>query len=214
MAAARRPRSHWRRLTYRLRDGVEQRHLLLEKPSALPRHDAGHHLRAVLHHLPGMEGSSRAGNALHEHAGVAVHEDAHAAPRAAATAFSAASRRFSAGMIFRPDLRRISFPCSTLVPSSRTTSGTRKSSSFAAATTSSAITSLRMIPPKMLTRIAFTLGSARINLKATATFSFEAPPPTSRKLAGLPPTSLIVSIVAIASPAPFTRHPMFPSRWM
>src|SRR6476659_8257310 len=40
-------------------------------------------------------------------------------------------------------------------------------------------------------------------LKASVTFSAEAPPPTSRKLAGSPPNSLIVSMVAIASPAPF-----------
>ena len=41
-----------------------------------------------------------------------------------------------------------------------------------------------------------------------------APPPTSRKLAGSPPNSLIVSIVAIARPAPLTRPPMLPSRLM
>ena len=31
-----------------------------------------------------------------------------------------------------------------------------------------------------------------------------------RKLAGSPPLSLMISIVAIASPAPFTRHPIDP----
>jgi len=31
-------------------------------------------------------------------------------------------------------------------------------------------------------------------------------------LAGHPPYNLIVSIVAIANPAPLTRHPMFPSK--
>ena len=54
---------------------------------------------------------------------------AHAAPLAAATTFWAASVSPSAVMILRP-LSLISFlPSSTLVPSSRTTSGTRKSSS-------------------------------------------------------------------------------------
>jgi hypothetical protein len=33
----------------------------------------------------------------------------------------------------------------------------------------------------------------------------------SRKLAGSAPLSLIISIVAMANPAPFTMHPMFPS---
>ena len=40
------------------------------------------------------------------------------------------------------------------------------------------------------------------------------PPPTSRKFAGSPPWYLMMSIVPIASPAPFTRQPMLPSSWM
>ena len=55
---------------------------------------------------------------------------------------------------------------------------------FTAATTPSAITSHFMMPPKMLTRMPFTLGSAVMILKAAATFSLLAPPPTSRKFAG------------------------------
>ena len=43
-------------------------------------------------------------------------------------------------------------------------------------------------------------------LKALLTFSTEALPPTSRKFAGSPPRLLMISIVAIARPAPFTRH--------
>ena len=50
-----------------------------------------------------------------------------------------------------------------------------------------------------------TLGSDEMILKASATWDAVAPPPTSRKLAGSPPCSLIMSIVAIASPAPFTE---------
>ena len=34
------------------------------------------------------------------------------------------------------------------------------------------------------------------------------------KLAGAPPCILMMSIVAMASPAPFTMHPMLPSRPM
>lgn len=46
--------------------------------------------------------------------------------------------------------------------------------------------------------------------KATLHYSTEAPPPTSRKLAGSAPYSFIMSIVAIANPAPLTKHPMLP----
>ena len=51
-------------------------------------------------------------------------------------------------------------------------------------------------------------------LNAAVTFSAVAPPPTSRKLAGEPPNSLMVSMVAIARPAPFTMQPMLPSSEM
>jgi hypothetical protein len=44
------------------------------------------------------------------------------------------------------------------------------------------------------------------------TCSSEALPPTSRKFAGVPPCSLIISIVAIANPAPFTMQPISPSK--
>ena len=69
-----------------------------------------------------------------------------------------------------------------------------------------------MMPPKMLTRMALTLGSLVRILSAVLTCSDVAPPPTSRKFAGLPPCSLIMSMVAMASPAPFTMQPMEPSR--
>ena len=62
-------------------------------------------------------------------------------------------------MIASPDSARIRLPCSTLVPSSRTTSGTFRFTSRAAATTPSAITSHLMMPPKMLTSTPSTLGS-------------------------------------------------------
>ncbi len=61
-------------------------------------------------------------------------------------------------------------PSSTLVPSSRTTSGMRSSTCRAAATMPLAMTSHFMMPPKMLTRTAFTSGSARRILKAAVTF--------------------------------------------
>ena len=67
-----------------------------------------------------------------------------------------------------------------------------------------------MIPPKMLTKIPLTLGSAVMIRMAAATCSALAPPPTSRKLAGSPPKYLMMSIVAIARPAPLTMQPMLP----
>ncbi len=85
---------------------------------------------------------------------------------------------------------------------------------MAAATTPSAMTSHFMMPPKMFTRTAFTFGSPRMILKASVTLASSAPPPTSRKLAGSAPWSLMMSMVAIASPAPLTMHPMVPSRAM
>jgi hypothetical protein len=71
-----------------------------------------------------------------------------------------------------------------------------------------------MMPPKMLTRMPLTFGFLSMILKASVTFSVVAPPPTSRKLAGSAPNSLMVSMVAMARPAPFTRQPMLPSREM
>jgi hypothetical protein len=53
-----------------------------------------------------------------------------------------------------------------LVPSSRTTIGTFTPTSFAASMMPCATTSQSTMPPKMLTRIARTLGSRRISRKA------------------------------------------------
>ena len=58
---------------------------------------------------------------------------------------------------------------------------------------------------------AFDVRVLEQNRNPAATVSFVAPPPTSRKLAGSLPASLITSIVAIARPAPFTMQPMLPS---
>ena len=76
-----------------------------------------------------------------------------------------------------------------------------------------AIVVQRMMPPKMLTSTAFTFLSESRMRKASVTCSVLAPPPTSRKLAGSPPWSLMRSIVLIARPAPLTRQPMLPSSW-
>ena len=62
--------------------------------------------------------------------------------------------------------------------------------------------------------IILTLGSPVMILNASLTWLAVAPPPTSRKLAGEPPCSLMMSMVAMARPAPFTMQPMSPSRAM
>ena len=70
--------------------------------------------------------------------------------------------------------------------------------------------STRAIPPKMLIRIARTFGSSVRMRKLLTTRPVSLTVPISRKFAGSPPASLMASIVAIASPAPFTTQPMFP----
>ncbi len=77
-----------------------------------------------------------------------------------------------------------------------------------------ATSSPRVMPPKMLTRMAFTFGSARMRRIASATLSARAPPPMSRKLAGSPPARLTRSIVVMARPAPLTMQPIVPSSLM
>ena len=85
---------------------------------------------------------------------------------------------------------------------------------LAALTTPPANTSQRRMPPKMLIRMACTLGSVRIISKPLPIISSLAPPPTSRKLAALAPAMLTTSMVAMARPAPLTMVPTLPSRRM
>ena len=66
----------------------------------------------------------------------------------------------------------------------------------------------------MLTKIDSTFGSLSMILNAATTCSSVALPPTSKKLAGFPPFIWMRSIVAMASPAPLTIHPILPSRAM
>src|SRR6185369_9199393 len=138
--------------------------------TAFARRSAADHFGAVLDRLLGMEGAVLAGEALADDLGVLVDEDGHhAAPLIALTIFCAASSRSSADVTLSFDSAMIFLPRSTLVPSSRTTSGTLRPDSFTAATTPSAITSQRMMLPKMLTRMPFTLGSEVMILNAAAT---------------------------------------------
>src|SRR5689334_394214 len=186
----------------RLGHRVEHRQIEMMR-AALAGRRAAHHAGAVGDRGLRMEGAVLAGEALADDLGVLVDEDGHqAAPLIALTIFCAASSRSSADVTLSLDSAMIFLPRSTLVPSCRTTSGTLRPDSLTAATTPSAITSQRMMPPKMLTRIPFTLGSEVMILNAAATLSLVALPPTSRKLAGASPYSLMMSMVAMARPAP------------
>ena len=102
----------------------------------------------------------------------------------ASTTFLAASFKSDADNIFKFDLSKISLPFSKFVPANLTTRGTDKLISLAASTTPLASTSHCIMPPKIFIRIPFTFLSDKINLNAAETFSFEAPPPTSKKFAG------------------------------
>src|SRR4030095_11740244 len=160
--------------------------------AAFARRRAADHLGAVGDRLLGMERAVLAGEALADDLGALADEDGHQVlPLTAWTIFCAASSRSSAEMTLRPDLAMISLPSSTLVPSRRTTSGTLRPTSFTAATTPSAITSQRMMPPKILTRMPLTLGSEVMILNAAATLSWVALPPTSRKFAGVSPYGVL-----------------------
>src|SRR6185312_2831103 len=174
-------------LVHRLIDRVEHRQIEMLAAALAGRH-AADHLGAVGDRLLGMERALGAGEALADDLRLGIDQDGHqAASFTALTIFSAASARLSAERMGRPDSLRIFLPSRTLVPSSRTTSGTCSATSRAAATMPSAMTSQRMMPPKILTRMPSTLGSERMSLKAVVTRSLVAPPPTSRKLAGEPP---------------------------
>src|ERR1700691_4298065 len=201
------------RSLHRFRHGIEYGHFQMFRP-ALPRRNARHHFRPVIQHLLRVKTPLAARDSLHDQPRILINQHAHRAPPASATAFSAPSFIPSATAKLNPELRKMSLPCCTLVPSMRTTTGTLNFSSFAAPTTPLASTSQRKIPPKMFTNTARTFGSLSKMRNAFFTCSSEAPPPTSRKFAGLPPLNLMMSIVAIANPAPFTMQAISPSSLM
>src|SRR5260370_6887553 len=103
---------------------------------------AADHSRAVKHRLLGVERAVFAGETLANDLGIAVDQNSHhaASLRVALTIFCAASSRSSADTTLRPDSLMTFLPSSTLVPSSRTTSGTVKPTSPTAPTTPSPTT--------------------------------------------------------------------------
>src|ERR1051325_5903148 len=171
--------------SHRLLNRIEDRDAFEIRAALAGRH-AGHHLRAVLLARMRVKLSGRAGDTLGEDPRVLVDEDAHRAATAFTT-FSAASAMFAQGVMFNPDSERIFLPSSTLVPSSRTTSGTDSFTSLAAATMPEATTSHFMMPPKMLTRIAFPFFFVRRALDAAVRFWLVAPPQTRGRCPGDPP---------------------------
>src|SRR5699024_611196 len=193
--------------------------------SAFFRCHTANYFRTIFKHLFRMEFGCAAGNSLNNHFCVFINIYTHFRPSflcslvlaiyfTAETIFSAPSAIDPADVMFNPDSSRIFLPKSTFVPSSLTTSGISSPTCFVASTTPSAMTSHFMMPPKMFTKIPLTFESDKMILKASVTFSAVAPPPTSRKLAGSPPNNLMVSMVAMAKPAPLTKQPILPSSWI
>src|SRR5690606_10610928 len=181
--------------------------------AALARRYTADHFGAVCNRLLRVQGALRAGEALADYLGVLVDQYAHFKPSAAAlTTAWAASVKLLAAMMLRPLSASNLVPRSALLPSRRTTTGTFTPTCSTAPMMPSAIRLQRTIPPKMLTRTAFTLSSDRMILNASETRSLVAPPPTSRKLAGAPPCSCTMSMVPMARPAPLSMQPLWPSR--
>src|SRR4029077_7411912 len=220
-----------RRLGNGASDRIEDRNAF-ERGAAFTGRQPGDHLSPVLLAGLGMKLSGGSGDTLSQNSRILVDQNCHNltreegqvrrsphvsrltphAPFTACTIFSAASAIVSAEMIGSSESARIFRPNSTFVPCMTTTNGTLMLSSRAASTTPCASTSQRIMPPKILIKTPRTRSSERMSLKAWPTLSLVAPPPTSRKLAGSPPQSLIISIVAMAKPAPFTMQSILPSR--
>src|SRR5574338_524466 len=155
---------------HRFGHGIEDRDLPLECLAALARRDAGDDLGAVLQHLLGVERAVAAGDALDEQPGALVDEDAHAAfpfPAAATACLTASSMSVSAE---NPAPVRIRIASCSFVPVRRITMGTFRGNWLVACTMPLATSSQRVMPPKMLNRMARTPSSAVMILRALTTF--------------------------------------------
>ena len=103
------------------------------------------------------------------------------------TIFCAPSAIESAATMFRPDSFSIFLPSSTFVPSSRTTSGRSSRARLRRCDHAFGNDVAAHDAAENVDEDPFHLRSDRMILNASVTFSFVAPPPTSRKLAGSPP---------------------------
>src|SRR5688572_19763906 len=180
---------------------VEHRPSLVSR-APFARRDAANDLRPVRGRLLGVKRALFAGKTLNDQPRRFIEKNRHYF--ASSTTFCAASPIEFAVVKLRPLSFNIFLPSSTFVPSMRMTIGTRTPSSCTAAMTPAARMSHRRMPPKMLIRTARTFLSAIRILKALRICSLFAPPPTSRKFAGSPPASLMMSMVARATSAPLT----------
>ena len=89
--------------------------------------------------------------------------------------------------------------------------GEEMSTLSSASTIPRATSSPLVIPPNTLMKMDRTAGSPSTTSRAADIRSALAPPPMSRKLAGVPPASATMSTVAMASPAPLAMTPTVPS---
>ena len=105
----------------------------------------------------------------------------------ALTTFSAASSRSSAEVMARPELFKISLPFSTLVPSQADNEGDGQSNLLHRGDDAFGDDVTTHDAAEDVHQNAFTPGSEVMILNASVTFSFVAPPPTSRKFAGSAP---------------------------
>ena len=103
------------------------------------------------------------------------------------TDFSAAFWRSSIEKIFSPDSLINLCAASMFVPCNLAIIGILRSMLSTVLMRPLAMASHLTIPPKMLTKIAETLGSLVMRVNASLMAAGVAPPPTSRKLAGSPP---------------------------
>src|SRR5215213_485530 len=118
-----------------------------------------HHLRAIVTVPQAVKAPLRSGQALHHHPAVLVSKNRHVyfSP-ASATAFCAASSIVVALITWSDSCcLSIARPSAEFVPSSRITSGARRSTFLSASTIPRATSSQRVIPPNMLIMIALTL---------------------------------------------------------
>ena len=196
------------------RDGVE--HGALEMLcAALAGRDAADDVGAVGDRLLRVEGAFLAGEALNDQACVFVDQYAHCAPPARATTFSrgvlhaVGDGEVQAGFVqdllaqfdvgaFHADHDR-NFDVQ-IARRGDHAGGERVAAQDAA----------ENIDEARLSRLD---RDSRMR-KAFLTCSALAPPPTSRKFAGLPPAYLMMSMVAMARPAPLTMQATLPSSLM
>src|SRR5258706_9844193 len=149
---------------HRIGDAVEHRHAMHLR-AALAGRDPGDDARAVLEHLLGVKRAVATRDALHDDPGRLVDEDAH---DITSWAFSIAVRTPSSMLVVAasPWSETIFRARSSLVPVSRMTSGTARGDWRSDWTMLFATPSQRVMPPKMLNRIARTCESPVMILSA------------------------------------------------